>query len=303
MLFDYASLLLALGFASACLAVTMFVTWLSARSESFILIWALGLMLIVAHVFTYGFYVDDPQPLVALPAFAFLILGLAFVYMAAVQFRYERIDVRRNAAIALAALVVALAGFAAGVDGVGFILTNLVSGLLLFATAWQYWQARDEAPGPVIGLVILYSLVGVSFGLCAAVLVIDGSWYLGRAPVNWAEELNIGVAVAAMAGVGALSLALNQARIARSHQREALTDSLTGLLNRRALFDMFSARDLPPFTSVVVFTSYGLPVRGSVDLPRLVTAFVAASYSPSSRVRWGSVESTQTSMYFFLAGS
>ena len=28
---------------------------------------------------------------------------------------------------------------------------------------------------------------------------------------------------------------------------------LTGLLNRRAVFDMFSDRDLPPFTSVVVF--------------------------------------------------
>jgi diguanylate cyclase (GGDEF)-like protein len=28
---------------------------------------------------------------------------------------------------------------------------------------------------------------------------------------------------------------------------------LTGLLNRRALFDQFSERDVPPFTSVVVF--------------------------------------------------
>lgn len=76
---------------------------------------------------------------------------------------------------------------------------------------------------------------------------------LGHAPNNWAEELNLIVSIAALAGVGALSLALNQARLARSHRREARTDVLTGLLNRRALFDTFNDGDLPPFTSLVVF--------------------------------------------------
>jgi diguanylate cyclase (GGDEF)-like protein len=114
-------------------------------------------------------------------------------------------------------------------------------------------MARAEAPGATLGLSALYALVAISFLLCAVVLVADGVLVLGQAPNNWAEELNLVVSIAALAGVGALSLALNQARLARSHRREARTDVLTGLLNRRALFDTFSERDLPPFTSLVVF--------------------------------------------------
>ena len=42
MLFDYNSLLLAIGFAGACLTITLFATWLSARSEGFLLTWSIG---------------------------------------------------------------------------------------------------------------------------------------------------------------------------------------------------------------------------------------------------------------------
>ncbi len=253
MSFDYSSLLLALGFAGACLAMTLFGTWLSARGERFILAWALGVLCIVAQVFVYGAYVAHPDVRLAMASFALLILGLVLLYTAAVLFRKRNISIGRKAVIAALALVAMVGGFATGMDGVGFIVANAVAMVLLFATAWQYAQAREEAPGAVLGLVVLYSIVGVSFALCALVLLADRAWYLGSAPDNWAEDLNVGVAVAAMAGVGALSLALNQTRLASSHRREARTDSLTGLLNRRALFDMFSERDLPPYTSVVVF--------------------------------------------------
>jgi len=40
-----------------------------------------------------------------------------------------------------------------------------------------------------------------------------------------------------LTGIGTLSLTLNQARIANRHKSDAMTDALTGLLNRRALFD------------------------------------------------------------------
>ena len=56
-----------------------------------------------------------------------------------------------------------------------------------------------------------------------------------------------------MTGIGALSLALNQGRIARHHQLEAQTDALTGLLNRRALFDLHGKTPIGAFTAVVVF--------------------------------------------------
>ncbi|RUU49581.1 GGDEF domain-containing protein, partial [Mesorhizobium sp. M2C.T.Ca.TU.009.01.2.1] len=89
--------------------------------------------------------------------------------------------------------------------------------------------------------------------LCAAVLAWDGKLVLGHAPSNWAEDLSLVIVIASMTGIGALSLALNQGRHARHHQREAQTDALTGLLNRRALFDLHGKAPVSAFTAVVVF--------------------------------------------------
>ncbi|WP_292252899.1 GGDEF domain-containing protein, partial [Mesorhizobium sp.] len=100
---------------------------------------------------------------------------------------------------------------------------------------------------------LLYSLTAASFVLCAAVLAWDGKLVLGHAPSNWAEDLSLVIVIASMTGIGALSLALNQGRLARHHQREAQTDALTGLLNRRALFDLHGKTPVNAFTAVVVF--------------------------------------------------
>jgi diguanylate cyclase (GGDEF)-like protein len=253
MLLDNASLLLSLGFAGACLAVTLFATWFSARSEGFMLTWAIGCVFIVASVFLYGAYVTEPRQRTVVVSFASLILGFAMVYGAAVQFRLGRMPRLPMAVTTGLALVVGLGAFATPYDGLGFILLNLVAAALLLATSREYVLARAEAPGATLGLAALYGCVAISFLLCAMVLVADGTLVLRQAPNNWAEELNLVVSIAALAGVGALSLALNQARLARSHRQDARTDVLTGLLNRRALFDAFSERDLPPFTSLVVF--------------------------------------------------
>lgn len=72
-----------------------------------------------------------------------------------------------------------------------------------------------------------------------------------HAPKDWAEDINLIVSLTAIAGIGALSLGLNQVRVARRHKRDAETDSLTGLFNRRALFDR--AKRLPPTVSLIVF--------------------------------------------------
>jgi diguanylate cyclase (GGDEF)-like protein len=250
---DYNSLLLAIGFAGACLAFTLFATWLSSRSEGFLLTWAAGALFLVGNVFVYSAYVSAPALHLAVLAFFLLISGFAVVYGAAVQFRLGVNPLRRILITAAPALVIGLGGFATRYDVIGFILTNLVAAGLLFASAREYWLARDEARVPILGLTFLYALAGVSFLLCAAVLIADGELVLGKAPDNWAEDLTLVVSIAALAGIGALSLALNQWRLARTHHREARTDALTGLLNRRAIFDLYAERSLGAFTSVVVF--------------------------------------------------
>lgn len=250
---DYHSLLLALGVSAACLMVTLFGTWFSRRTDSFLLTLVIALCLTIGGIVAYSSYALEAGPLGASVSYTLLVAGFSTIYSAALQFRTG--TRRWKEAGLLTVLLVALGVplMLAGLDGVGFIVMNTGTAMLLLATARQYWLARCEAPGALIGMAILYVASGISFVLCAAVLVAERQWRLGHAPQNWAENLNIAVCIAGMTGIGALSLALHQWRMAAHHQRESMTDSLTGLLNRRALFDQYQSRRLHPSTAVVVF--------------------------------------------------
>ncbi|KAA3450112.1 GGDEF domain-containing protein [Mesorhizobium sp. SARCC-RB16n] len=249
---DYTSLLLAVGFSAACLSLTLFGMWLTARSEKFLLTWAISLVFVVGDIFIYDAYIDMPGRLLGVSTSAFLLIGFSAMLGAAYQFRTGGSSLPR-ALWGCVSLVIALPPMALGYDGLGFMFENMFAALLLFATAFEYWRGRDEAPALTIGITTLYSATATSFALCAMVLTWDGKLILGHAPSNWAEELSLIVVIASMTGIGALSLALNQGRLARYHHRNALTDSLTGLLNRRALFDMHGDLPVGAFTAVVVF--------------------------------------------------
>lgn len=250
---DYTSLLLSIGFSAVCLAVILFSAWLTTRTEGFLLTWAAGTACVVGNVFTYSIYVDAPGPMLAVIAFAFLLGGLVVLYGAAGQFRLGPLPWRRMLVAGALALGIALPPIAIGYDGVGFALVNLAASLLLAATAHEYWRGRDEAPGAIIGVASLYLLVGVSFALCALVLAFDGRLVLDGPPSNWAEDLNLVAVIAGVPGIGAMSLALNQARLARTHKREAMTDPMTGLLNRRALFEAHGSAPLRSHVAVILF--------------------------------------------------
>ncbi|MER8749962.1 GGDEF domain-containing protein [Mesorhizobium sp. M1050] len=250
---DYNSLLLAVGFSAACLSLTLFGIWLTARSEKFLLTWAASVLLVVGDVFTYKAYIDQPGPMLGVASFTLLLLGFSTMLGAAHQFTTGRSPLPRIALGANISLAVALPPMALGYDGLGFMLENFFAALLLFATALEYWKGRAESPVPIIGVTALYSITAVSFVLCAMVLASDGKLVLGHAPSNWAEDLSLVIVIACMTGIGSLSLALNQGRLAQYHRRNALTDPLTGLLNRRALFDMHGDAPVGAFTAVVVF--------------------------------------------------
>jgi diguanylate cyclase (GGDEF)-like protein len=250
---DYTSLLLAVGFSAACLSLTLFGMWLTARSEKFLLTWAISLVFVVGDIFVYDAYIDMPGRLLGIATLAFLLLGFSTMLGAAYQFRTGGSPMPRIVLVSAISLVVTLPPMALGYDGLGFMFENAFAALLLFATALEYWKGRDEAPALTIGITALYSATATSFALCATVLAWDGKLILGHAPSNWAEELSLIIVIASMTGIGALSLALNQGRLARHHRHNALTDPLTGLLNRRALFDMHGDTPVGAFTAVVVF--------------------------------------------------
>jgi diguanylate cyclase (GGDEF)-like protein len=253
MLLDYTSLLLSIGFSAVCLSAILFAAWLTARTEAFLLTWAAGTACVVGNVFTYSVYVDAPSPTLGVIAFAFLLGGLSVLYGAARQFRLGRLPWRRTLIAGVLSLGIALPPIGIGYDGVGFALVNIAAAVLLAITAHEYWIGRHEAPSAITGIAALYLLVGISFALCGLVLSLDGRLVLDGPPSNWAEDLNLIIVIAGVPGIGAMSLALNQTRLARTHKREAMTDPLTGLLNRRALFDAHDSGALRGQMAVILF--------------------------------------------------
>ncbi|MGR9244353.1 GGDEF domain-containing protein [Rhizobium leguminosarum] len=253
MMLDYNSLLLALGVSAACLAVTLMGSWLVRRAETVLLTATVGLVLVVSGIFVYSAYVNTPETWLGVANFVLFHAGFATIWGAGKQFLTGRVSLLAIAIRALAAMVLSIVPMLSGYDGLAFIADNLAIALLLFATARQYWLARAEAPAPLLGITALYTLTAISFVLCAAVLISDGKLVLGKAPSNWAEDLSLAVCIAGMTGIGALSLALHQWRLAARHRLDAITDPLTGLLNRRALFDQYGTRPMGTTTAVIVF--------------------------------------------------
>ncbi|MGY5807006.1 GGDEF domain-containing protein [Rhizobium sp. LEGMi198b] len=250
---DYNSLLLALGVSASCLAVTLGGSWFSRRPETFLLTCSAGLVPIVVGIFTYGAYVDQPRPTLAIITFVLFFIGFSVILAAGYQFRTRRFSKARALLGSLTGIAASVPAMLAGYDGLAFMGDNIVVAVLLLLTAREYWLSRQEAPTPLYGITALYTLTAISFALCAGVLIWDGKLVLGHAPDNWAEDVSLAICIAGMTGIGALSLALHQWRQAAHHRQQAITDPLTGLLNRRALFDLYGHRSFGPSMAVIVF--------------------------------------------------
>lgn len=253
MLLDYVTLLTAVGISAACLSVMIFVGWLMAPKDSFLLTCAFGGGLSGIGILIYGGYVIKPVPLIAVAAYVVMLTGMAMLAGSGYGFRTDRSPRRLIITTSLIACVFALPALALGYTGLGFIPVNLAMAALLFLTSGQYWGARHQAPTAVTSLCVLYSAVGVSFVLCAVMLGIDGRPVIEGAPQGWAEDLSLLIMIACVPGIGAITLALNQSRLARVHHRQAMTDPLSGLMNRRALFEAVGSRPLLGSTAIIVF--------------------------------------------------
>jgi len=250
---DYNTLLLAIALSGFCLSATLFASWMSSKVERFLLSWSIGIGCIVPAVAAYSVYFDNPDFRIGCLAFMLQFLGFAFIYGAAYRFR-TGLSARRRIILTFAAsTLLANPWLVAGYDGIAFIMLNVLIAGSLVATASEYWRGRKEAPLPLTGIVILYLLTALSFVLCASVLIHDGRLVMGHAPDNWAENLNLVVAIVGITGIGAMSLALNQWRVAGSHQRAANTDALTGLLNRRALFERYGDEAVGMHRAAIAF--------------------------------------------------
>ncbi|MGB5903995.1 MAG: GGDEF domain-containing protein [Xanthobacteraceae bacterium] len=235
MLLDQLSILIAIGFSSASLGLTLFMMWIVGRGEGHLLSWSLALAFILLGVAFFGSVVENYNATFLLVSFLLLVVGFGLLYIGSATFCSGKAGWLSAMALVGLGGISITAAFALGYSGIGTMAGNVLLGALMLANAHQYWSARAESPLLMTANAALYLIVSVSFMLCGYALIHEGQYILTAKPSNWAEDINSIVVIAGLTGIGTLSLTLNQARIANRHKREAMTDALTGLLNRRAL--------------------------------------------------------------------
>ncbi len=251
MLLDQLSILVAIGFSGASLGITLFVMWAAGRSETHLLIWSIGLAFIVAGVVVFGSVVEQYSAGFLLTSFMLLIAGFGLLYAGCAKFCTGRTDWILATTFVAVSLVLTSSAFALGYSGIGTIIGNIAIGTLLVLNGHHYWLARAESPLLMTTNAAFCVVTAASFIACGYALADQGQIILTSRPSNWAEEVNSIMAIAGLTGIGALSLTLNQMRIANGHKSDAMKDALTGLLNRRALFDGRTGI-APPGTAVVM---------------------------------------------------
>ncbi|BCM20026.1 GGDEF domain-containing protein [Mesorhizobium sp. J8] len=249
---DFSSLLLAAALSGTCLSITMFAIWFTTPRARFVLTVACGIFVLVAHVVAFWRYTKDPEPWLCQVVLALLTLGFLVICLSAMQYLGFR-DYRRAIVPALAAMAACALVTYLGFDGIGFQITYAAVTALLAAIGAMFWMKGDHDRRILLVVSFLSGACGLSFALCGLALLAQGQWVLGAAPDNWAERLNSVVAVACMTGLGALTLSLHHLQAQIELKAETMTDPLTGLMNRRALNELYGERSFGPFMAIAMF--------------------------------------------------
>jgi len=190
---------------------------------------------------------------IQLVPFVLLLIGFALIYAGSRIFRDEAASTIPALVIGMVAVMTTAVPIIVGLSGIGTIMLNIGSAVLMLLCGREYWRSRKEARGALIVNAVLYTLTAISFACCALVLLLEGRWVLDGPPNNWAEDFNSIMSLVGLTGIGAITLTLHHARNARHHRMEAHTDALTGVLNRRALFDIYPEGHIATGLAVLMF--------------------------------------------------
>jgi diguanylate cyclase (GGDEF)-like protein len=250
---DNATLFVGIAFSAGSLMLALMIGWLNARGETYLAYGSIGIALVMLGVAILAMRGTLYDLYVTLLPYGLILTGLAFILAASRLFREWDADLRPALVVGSIGLVSMGAAFLTGWFGTGTILLNIWAGLIMLMCAGEYWKARSDAQVAMIANTLLYAVTAVSFLACAGVLLAEERWTLTAPADNWAEDFNSIMTLVGLTGIGAITLTLHHARAARHHRNEANTDSLTGVLNRRALFDRFGENHPAPGLAVVMF--------------------------------------------------
>ncbi|MEP9378746.1 GGDEF domain-containing protein [Aquabacter sp. CN5-332] len=250
---DFTSLLLSVCLSTAGVSAVLFSAWLSSQRDGFLLTCAVGAVMVGLSGIFSAFYAQSPQVWLVTGAYVLLLSGLATIYGTAWQFRNDASPWRVILWAAGLTIGVTVPFHLLGYNGIGFVVGFLSAAVLNFLTAFNFWKARSEAPGTLITLTVFYSAIALSLLVRASLVAMEGRAIMPGPPQNWAQTLSLALAVAVVPVLGALTFSLNQKRLIRDHRQQALTDPLTGLPNRRALFESVAA-----FTGTVALVVFDI---------------------------------------------
>ncbi|KRA99026.1 hypothetical protein ASD83_00325 [Devosia sp. Root685] len=253
MVIDNATLLIGIAFSSASLLVALLIGWLNARSETYLVLGAIGMAMVVFAVMLLGLGNGAYGYAQHLVPYTMILIGFSFVYAGARRFRDMATSYRPPIIVGTVSVIAIAIPFLMGLTGLGTALLNLLAAVILVLCAVEHWRSKDHPHLALNANAILYCITALSFLACAAVLLAEGRWVITEPPKNWAEDFNSIMSLVGLTGIGALTLTLHYARAAHRHHTEANTDSLTGVLNRRALFDRFGATRQPSSIAVLMF--------------------------------------------------
>lgn len=233
-MFDMTSMLLGAAVAGIGLCLTMLAMWSGDRAAYYKVGWSIGVGFLILHVFAYWFYARDGSVTAGVLACALQPIGAAYLW-ASVR-RYFDDDfksLKHVVRISVPYLLVAPPIFAMGYDGIALIIQNALTATMLGLGGLTYARRWRDAPFAIGSLGFLYLATSVSFVLCGLVLLVNREWTIGYPPQNWAEAVNVVVSILALTGAGAMTLSADQMRLAKRNQISAMSDPLSGLLNRR----------------------------------------------------------------------
>ncbi|MBD8064045.1 GGDEF domain-containing protein [Devosia sp. PTR5] len=253
MVVDQASLLIAIAFSSASLMLALLIGWLSDRQETYLVQGACGIGLVVVALLVMGLRHGAYDLLYQVIPFSVLLGGFTLIFSASRLFRRRDSGIGLPLAIGVACVVLTDVPLLMGYSGVGTLVLNATSALIMSLCAREFALGRQESRLAMLVNAGLYGLTAVSFAACAAVLLVDQRWVLTAPPDNWAEDINSIMSLVGLTGIGAITLTLHHARSALRHREEANTDPLTGALNRRALFERYPEGQSVSSLAVLMF--------------------------------------------------
>lgn len=249
---DYTSLLIAQAVSSFAIVMAVLASWTSARKDHYLFLSAIGVGLVMVALILMslrdGRYVVETL----IVPFTLMHAGTGFIYAGVRKFLGKPDLLPAIAAGAGTALVTAIS-MLVGLLGLTYILHNIFIGAVLLLCAAEYAGARNEWRGITFANAVLYLVIGLFFFAPAVPAILAGDLVTYPPTASFLDTINAIMAIVGVTGIGALTLTLHFSRAADRNLAKAHTDPLTGVLNRRALFERFDADRAIPGRAVLVF--------------------------------------------------